>query len=229
MDDDYNSLISENIVQWKTDFNYMDNKNMLWEIIKYKIRELTIKYSKRKAKQKKAEEVNLKNKLSEVEKKLGDKNTDNVWVEYEEIKAKLLTINNNKINGHIIRSRVKWSEQNETNSAYFFGLEKNNFSRKNINKLENEDGNELSDPHDILNHIKSFYKRIYASKKLDIDKRKTFLTNIDIPQISQEEYEACEKELSIIELESVMKLFKENKNLVMMVLLLSFIRNFGHY
>jgi len=42
MDDDYNSLISENIVQWKTDFNYMDNKNMLWEIIKYKIRELTI-------------------------------------------------------------------------------------------------------------------------------------------------------------------------------------------
>ena len=42
----------------------------------------------------------------------------------------------NKVNGLIIRSRVRWHGHGEKNSKYFLNLEKRNNIRKHIRKLD---------------------------------------------------------------------------------------------
>ena len=42
--------------------------------------------------------------------------------------------------GAIIRSRVKWFEEGETNSKYFMGLEKHNSAKSSITELKAKNG-----------------------------------------------------------------------------------------
>ena len=48
-DGDYRFLLVENIKNWLGEFEEVVYKRVLWDLLKYKIRQLTIKYSKEKA------------------------------------------------------------------------------------------------------------------------------------------------------------------------------------
>ena len=48
-DSDYRFLLVENIKNWLREFEEVVDKRVLWDLLKYKIRQLTIKYSKEKA------------------------------------------------------------------------------------------------------------------------------------------------------------------------------------
>ena len=47
-DSDYRFLLDENIKNWLKEFNEVVDKRVLWDLLKYKIRQFTIKYSKKK-------------------------------------------------------------------------------------------------------------------------------------------------------------------------------------
>ena len=53
-DSDYRFLLDENIKNWLEEFKEDVDKRVLWDLLKYKIRQLTIKYSKGKAHSRKA-------------------------------------------------------------------------------------------------------------------------------------------------------------------------------
>ena len=53
-DEDHVSAITEKFPEWLTEFNEVTDKRVLWDLIKYRVRQFTIKYSKDKAKKKKA-------------------------------------------------------------------------------------------------------------------------------------------------------------------------------
>ena len=127
-DREYSKQLTDKLVEWKNKYEYIEIKNMLWDLVKYKIRDLSNEFSKQKARQKSQEEKILKEKLNQLEQVIGDSEIS--WAEYEETKFKLKAIINDNIKGQIVRSRIQWSKENETNSAYFFGLEKNNYTKK---------------------------------------------------------------------------------------------------
>ena len=52
-DEDYVSAINEKIPEWLAEFNEVTDKRVLWDLIKYRVRQFTIKYSIDKAKKKK--------------------------------------------------------------------------------------------------------------------------------------------------------------------------------
>ena len=62
-DDTYVDLISSSRDVWLKEFEDIHDKQLLWDLVKYKIRQTTISYSKGKAKER-------RNKLAEVESKL---------------------------------------------------------------------------------------------------------------------------------------------------------------
>ena len=62
--------------------------------------------------------------------------------------------------GSIVRSRAQWHESGEKSTAYFFNLEKQNFTKKSICKLM-VDNKEVTDQTKILNEIQAFYKKNY--------------------------------------------------------------------
>jgi len=43
------TLINESVLVWLNEFNEVTGKRLLWDLIKYRIRQVAIKYSKEKA------------------------------------------------------------------------------------------------------------------------------------------------------------------------------------
>ncbi len=65
--------------------------------------------------------------------------------------------------GAYIISRVKWLEEGERNSSYFFVLEKRNGNRKPLSAL-NIDGAVCKDLVQIYNFVTHLYSNLYSSK-----------------------------------------------------------------
>ena len=64
----------------------------------------------------------------------------------------------------MFRSKMKWFEQGEKPTKYFFNLEKSNYEKKLIRqaKLDNEEI--ISNPTQVLKEIEDFYSIMYTSK-----------------------------------------------------------------
>ena len=114
------------------DVNF-ENKHLLWEYLKCQIRSDTILYAGQKAKQRKQKEIELLEKIENLEKNLD--NSESKFIEYQTVKSEYENIQDLKANGAIIRSKAKWIEYGEKNSKYFLNLEKRNYRAKYIKKV----------------------------------------------------------------------------------------------
>ena len=59
-DQDFVTLINESVPKWLDEFSSVIDKRLLWDLIKYRIRQVAMKYSKEKARQR-------RKKLSDIE------------------------------------------------------------------------------------------------------------------------------------------------------------------
>ena len=89
-------------------------------MIKYKVRKHTIDYCKEKRRNQNQEINNLQMKMNELEIKLGGTSDETIKNEYYNHKNRLNTIEQENAEGAIIRSRVKWLEEGEKCTQYFF-------------------------------------------------------------------------------------------------------------
>ena len=48
----YAALLTERVLVWVAEFSAVTDKRVLWDLIKYRIRQFSIKYSKEKAREK---------------------------------------------------------------------------------------------------------------------------------------------------------------------------------
>jgi hypothetical protein len=56
-----------------------------------------------------------------------------------------------------------------------------------VNKIRNEKEDITTDPEEIKNAIRSFYKRIYSTKLENLDEMDKFLDKYQVPQLNQEQ------------------------------------------
>ena len=54
----------------------------------------------------------------------------------ERLKFDILEVEKEKINGAIVRSKVKWVEEGEKSSKFFFDLEKQNYIKKTSTQIK---------------------------------------------------------------------------------------------
>ena len=135
-DKNYVSEISELIPAWGKEHSPIDDKRILWEILKYEIRKFSIRYSSNKKRDIKSKENKLLIKLSKLELKLDQNPSLQLITDYNNAKKALREVESYKTKGAIIRSKIQWVEEGEQSSKYFLGLEKNNYVKKHIRKLE---------------------------------------------------------------------------------------------
>ena len=100
------------------------------------IRGFTVKYTKTKAKRRKNEELTLQNKINELQLSL-ERNPNNNHAQNELLAAKLRLqkIMHFKTKGAILRSKVRWYEEGQCNTRYFFSLENRAQTKKGVNSL----------------------------------------------------------------------------------------------
>ena len=139
-DNKYVELIEKNYAAIREKYSDLKDDRLKWELIKMEIRRLTISYSKHKEKQRRIRETELQKRLEVLENKINNCNTDEQLSaeieEYDNLKIELQRIYEAKGKGTIFRSKVRWVEQGEKPTKYFFNLEKRNFNRKVITEIK---------------------------------------------------------------------------------------------
>ncbi len=176
------------------------------------IRGKTISYSSYKKKLQNKQENDLINCILNLESLECDIN------QTEELKNKKQELENlriNKLKGSIIRSRVKWIEEGEKPTSYFFNLENRNFTSKIIPKIVKDNGDIIDKQDDILHEIKLFYQQLYSCKDHDPENYndlEQFLENFKVPKLSQNEADVLEGMITFIEASQTLKNMKNNKS-----------------
>jgi len=115
------------------------------------------------------------------------------------------------------RLSLKWLEQGEKPTKYFFNLEKMNYEKKLICEVKLENGDKVSEPKQIEKELEKFYSNMYTSKNLKSKSQgenksfKSFVEGIEIPQLNVDEQDSLEHDFTFEELEGA-ELFLGQQN-----------------
>ena len=106
-------------MNWLEEFKEVQDKRVLWDLIKYKIRERTITYSKSKARERRAKLQKVEDKPKERTEKCDiDPNRRNLE-ELECLQTEYDQLYDYITQGAIIRSRATWYEMGEKKQQIF--------------------------------------------------------------------------------------------------------------
>ena len=211
-DEEYLNYLSVNISKWKLEGEKeLSDKRAVWDWIKYNIRKHAIKYSKEKTKQRNDVEKIIQEEYKEATRRFENDPNDLNKSRLNEVKEKLELFYEEKTNGIIVRARARWHEHGERSTKYFLNLEKGNHVKKHIRKLLIS-GAITTDPYRILSEQKDFYYNLYKSKATDTDSITSFLNNLNVPQLSEEQKQSCEGQITIDECKSILETFQNNKS-----------------
>ncbi len=130
-----------------------------WEIMKYEIRKFAVSRSKEIAKAKRNKEnILIQNIMDIYDKQIESEQDKNLLIK---LQLELEQIYEYKAKGVFIRSRRKWLEKGESNSKYFFNLERKNGDFSSLKKLKINDSL-IVDPKLISNFVATFYEKLYS-------------------------------------------------------------------
>ena len=132
----------------------------------------------------------------------------------------------------MFRSKVRWIEDGEKPTKYFFNTEKRNYERKVITKLKVNGGEIITDFRRVNQEIEEFYKTLLSTKEEPGDDDNSdklfqdFVKNLNFPKLSDEEHQDLEYDISKEELLNVLKGLNDNKTPVTMALPKNFMKPF---
>ena len=82
----------------------------------------------------------------------------------EQLKKELQHLYEKKGEGAMFRSKLRWTEQGEKPTRYFFNVQAKNFNQKTITELETGEGVKITDHKQLLLEIENFYQNLYQSE-----------------------------------------------------------------
>ena len=156
-DEVYINSMNTNLCLWLNVKSFSDIR-VKWEWIKYKVRDETMKYAKKKCQHRNKKLSDLNNKLNSLEESLANNPSMDILKEIDLIRNEVETLDSKIVDGIIVRSRLRWAEKGEKSNKYFLGLEKRNSRKKQCKKLRLEDGTEIVKPDLILKAQSKYYR-----------------------------------------------------------------------
>ena len=162
--------------------------------MKYRMRQLAMKYSKEKAHERKSRRSFLEKKVKTLELEITADSSEELLEEYHTYKDELESIYNYITEGIILRSKVDWYEHGERSSKYFLNLEKRNKAKSHLRKIVIDDNfNETTDPGEILSNLRNFYSSLYKRQSNKTEKEcLEYLKNLNLPRRSDAAKAVCE-------------------------------------
>ena len=152
-DKNYCELINSEYKEWRNEFKEVEDDRVLWDIVKYKIRQVTIHYSKTKARERKANlhkvEENLKICAERCDAEPNAKNIE----ELECLQTENDLLYDYITQSSIIQARTTWYEKGEKSNKYFLNLEKSNKKRGCVRKILTRTEVLTTNPKKIMNEL----------------------------------------------------------------------------
>ena len=181
------------------------------EVLLSKFRQISLKRSKGIAQQKRKDENELETAVRNFEQDLNMLSSSQ-FAEYEVSKEKLNEIKFRKAKAAMLFSKTKWMEDGERATKYFLNRCKQLSAKKTI--LELADGDKtITDSKEILEacakHFENLYAKTTGASETEIQ---TFLRDTKLPQLSQDEKQQCEGDLTLEECTFALKNMSKNKS-----------------
>ena len=176
-EEDYVSLISAFLVDWRCHQNRYSSLAKWWEVCKERVKGLSISYGVAKSRARRGQRDLLVRLAEHLKSKLDQGNLSCLGP-YDSTLAELAKFDLEVARGAQVRSRIRWVEEGESSSAFFFRLERKRGVDRRISALKTEDGVTVSDSAGLCNVITSFYSGLFRSQCTDECSRAALLQNI---------------------------------------------------
>ena len=160
--------------------NYKDlvSKRVLWDLVKFRIKEMSINFSKTLKSVQNQEIKYLEKQLHRLEDNKAQ-NKENSAIK-EKVQKLYDDLYEQNAIGAQIRSRAKWVEKGERNTRFFLNLEKQHQLNNCIFNVKNAKGNLLDNKVDIMSEAMNFYKNLYTSHGVTNIEIQNFMKKIKI-------------------------------------------------
>jgi len=136
---------------------------------------------------------------------------DGVLREYDELKTELQSIYEEKGKQAMSRAKCRWVENGERPTKYFFNR-KRNYKKKTISEVRLQDDSTTNDGNVILEQIETYYKNLCTSDcTFSNEECDSFMLNLKIPKLSDEDRDSLEGLLSYDECKEVLETFQADK------------------
>ena len=126
------------LVNWLEEFKKVQDKRVLWDLIKYKKRQRTITYRKGRAREKRAKLQKVKDKLKECTEKCDIHPNSGNLEKLECLQTEYDQLYDYITQGAIICSTVTWykmDEKKNNKNKYFLNLENSNKTKSSVRKI----------------------------------------------------------------------------------------------
>lgn len=110
---------------------------------------------------------------------------------YESVQSRIANIDLSAARGAQVRSRVRWAEEGETSSRYFFRLEKKHGTENWTPAMKNSDGSIASSIVEICDSWVSFYSSLFTACDTDLTVQDALLDSLS-SSLSPEQAGSCD-------------------------------------
>ena len=214
-DPTYINLVKTIIAKTKEEYIEILDSRSLWELVKIKIKENSIKYSIKKSRARHSKVNEIENRLKQIDTLLIQNTSDKVALSNESkiLKKELDDHYTYKARGHQVRSRAKWIEEGERSSSYFLRLEKKRQTFNQIDSLVTENGQIARTNDEILATAYQFYSKLYSSTNPAQNAITTYLQNTKFEnKLNDLDKLTCEGQITCQECQFAVKCLKDNKS-----------------
>ncbi|PFX24301.1 Transposon TX1 uncharacterized 149 kDa protein [Stylophora pistillata] len=129
---------------------------------------------------------------------------------YQSALAALAALDRKTACGAQVRSRVRWVEEGELSTAYFFRLEKKRGVDRRIPALRTSGGSIISSPEDLCLTLNSFYSDLFSAFPTDPLAQTSLLSHL-LSSLSLDQARECERPLTVEECFEALKGMGKNK------------------
>ena len=176
-----------------------------WEHIKKRVKKVTNNYARNKSKEDKLIISQLKEIITDYETQLPLNREENELLEKtkKDLDEKVIE----RAKGVMFRSKVKWYEEGEKNTKYFYSLEKARYNSKTCFKLINDEDREIEEQTEIIKEQKTYFEKLYSE---DPEVKFNMENNYNV-KVPEEIKTQQNQQITIQELENAIKTMNNNK------------------
>ena len=125
------------------------------------------------------------------------------WQEIIKLRGEINQVETRRTIQRINQSRSRFFEKINKIDKPLARLTKGHRDSILINKIRYEKGDITTDPEEIQNTIRSFYKRLYSTKLKNLDEMDKFVDRYQVPKLNQDQVNDLNSPISPKEIETV--------------------------
>ena len=202
-DEDYIKLITDFWSSWRARTQCFPSLSQWWDVGKSKIKGLTISFCANRNKVKNLERDLLVRLADHLKSQVDSGRVSSVGP-YRSTLSRIKELDFDAARGAQVRSRVLWTEEGESSSAYFFRLERKRAVDRHISALRAPDGSLVSSPEGLCRVFSSFYIDLFTAVPSDSVAQSELFSRV-FSCLSGEENQCCEGLLTAAECLSALK------------------------